>query len=70
MKDEIARKNSQEQGFIAQIDGLKLEVNSLHDQNNELEETIRSKSKETDELKELREEKGILKIEFWKCRRS
>ncbi|XP_050227384.1 COP1-interactive protein 1-like [Mercurialis annua] len=52
LKDEIATKNTQEQAFTVQIDELKLEVNSLHDQNNELEEMLSSKNKETDELTE------------------
>ncbi|KAJ9148041.1 hypothetical protein P3X46_030137 [Hevea brasiliensis] len=64
LKEEIARKNVFEQGllkekegFVVQMEDLKLKVNSLNDKNNELEEMIRSRNRETDEL---REEKGRL----------
>ncbi|WCJ26467.1 myosin heavy chain-related [Euphorbia peplus] len=57
MKDEIAKKADigrvllkEKEGFIVQIEELKLEVNSLHDQKNELEETIRGKEKESEKL--------------------
>ncbi|KAJ9173699.1 hypothetical protein P3X46_016809 [Hevea brasiliensis] len=64
LKKELARKVVLEQGllkekegFVVQMEDLKLEVNSPHDQNNKLEELIRSRNRETDEL---REEKGRL----------